>query len=830
MTLAALNSLYDYACHNAKKYGFSIIPVKSDPVEDRKKPAVNWELFQIMRASQRQIDRWFKEKNPNHNLGVVTGSVSNNLVVFDVDSENGRKRIEHKRLEMSANLRVALDNTMVNKTGGGGLQIFFRLEEPIDHFRKEKIWTDGKPHSEIVLLANGCYVIMPPSLPKDPKTGNRYEWNGKDPQLITMRELLELKRVVGTTTKQLQQEEEKPVYITNVTHGQEGHGARTLAIDKMQQLLDLIRPYYIDGHRDFIIFYLSGMMRKEGYDLDTARRFTKLLCNSSGYADEDLEGSLVKVDRTYKKETDEVIGKKGLHEELVTSYGGGDQGEYEARCEAFSRICQIINGEPEPEGPEDHHSSDFLGAGDGNSSDDDDWPVAGAWLKMLKSTDKDLDPVEVLTKELLRLNHFKTLDDTKEILWYHNGAWRHGGENRIISVLDHLGRFDVKMHTRTEIIEMIRAATLTPRSEFDKDIYLVNCRNCIVDLRTGKAKEHDPKYLFTQQIPVDYRFGQIKTYRKILKFLSEVVHPSDIPLLIEFIGYCLIKNCRFQKALMCAGPPDQGKSTFLLLLEAFFGRDNISNKTMHQLTENRFATSALFGKLANIFADLSSDRLKDISMFNVLVAGDWISAEKKNRDAFDFQPFAKLIFSANLPPLPAEGITNEDAFYKRWFVVSFNLKEGIEIDRNLLEKITTDEELSGLLYLAIMTARCLIIRGRFSKNPSIWEVTEEYQKKANPVKAWASVRCIIYEGYETDKDRLEADFMEYCARKKLPSIKSRIQFGRELARLGVKDETAGSKDKNKHVWKGIALRKDLREKGQLDLDVWDDTYDEVEDS
>jgi putative DNA primase/helicase len=468
-------------------------------------------------------------------------------------------------------------------------------------------------------------------------------------------------------------------------------------------------------------------------------------------------------------------------------------------------------------------------------NDDDDDGRPGTWLTNQKQTDKHLDVNAALTNEVMRLTTFKTLADTKEILWYHQGVYLPDGEQRILDTLHKLRGFDVDITMRREIIEYIKIQTFTDRSQFDKEIYLVNCKNCIVDLRSGRCLEHDPSYLFTQQLPVSYRPNQIRTCRKILDFLYNVMHPSDVPLVIEFIGYCLIKDARFQKALMLAGPPDSGKSKFLSLLSAFLGETNIASKTLQQLTENRFATAGLFGKLANIFADLSSNRLKDIEMFNVLVAGDKISAERKFRQDFEFRPFAKLVFSANLPPLPPEGISDEDAYYKRWFVVSFNLRkrcffcgEKIEKDPNLLDKLTTEEELSGLLYLAVMAAQRLLSKSKFTKSPSIEAIQEEYEKKANPVKAWASARCIFYEEYETEKDRLEADFEEYCERKKLPAVNNRIQLGRELKSLyNIEDKKVGPKYDRKHVWKGIALRKDLRDKGQIDLEVWGDT-DEIE--
>lgn len=67
------------------------------------------------------------------------------------------------------------------------------------------------------------------------------------------------------------------------------------------------------------------------------------------------------------------------------------------------------------------------------------------------------------------------------------------------------------------------------------------------------------------------------------------MHPRDVVLVLEYLGYCLIKNSSlFQKALMLAGPPDQAKSKFVESSETLLGKQNGSHKTMRQLTEDSF--------------------------------------------------------------------------------------------------------------------------------------------------------------------------------------------------------------------------------------------------
>ena len=81
---------------------------------------------------------------------------------------------------------------------------------------------------------------------------------------------------------------------------------------------------------------------------------------------------------------------------------------------------------------------------------------------------------------------------------------------------------------------------------------------------------------------------------------------------------------------------------------------------------NRFALSALEGKLVNIFADLPSQSLNMTTSFKMLTGGDAIGAERKFKDQYSFTNFARLIFSTNKPPK----VYDDDryAFWRRWLI------------------------------------------------------------------------------------------------------------------------------------------------------------------
>lgn len=402
---------------------------------------------------------------------------------------------------------------------------------------------------------------------------------------------------------------------------------------------------------------------------------------------------------------------------------------------------------------------------------------------------------------------FRTVNDTREIYFYDSGGFLLNGE-RLIEIECARVAPDVKTSVVKEVIEIIKRTTPIDRDEFDKDIFILNVKNGLLNLKTGEFSRHTPDYPSLIQIPITYT--KKATCRKIVRFLYNIMaDPRDVPLILEYVAYCLLRNSRLQKDLMLQGEADNGKSVLLALIRAFLGADNVSSKTMHQLTSNRFATSALFGKLANIFADISAKKLDDIEIFKSLGNIDRISAEKKNKDAFDFEPTAKLIFSCNVPPKPTEEM--DDPYYRRWILVQVKLRNLDYFDRtpvirdsHLLDKLSTDEELSGLLNLVIISAKRLFQKWRFCKEQSTAEIREVYERLADPVKAWMDEKCELGKDKETEKERLHSDYIDYCWQKGYRRL-SLSALGRELKRYGIYDAQRGTGKDRKRVWTGISI-------------------------
>ena len=122
-------------------------------------------------------------------------------------------------------------------------------------------------------------------------------------------------------------------------------------------------------------------------------------------------------------------------------------------------------------------------------------------------------------------------------------------------------------------------------------------------------------------------------------------------------------------------------------------------------------------------------------------AGDTIRAQEKYGQPFSFRNYAKLIFSANKIP---DSDDKTHAYYKRWLILPFEkVFDRKELkDTKLIDRLTTPQELSGLLNLALIALEQLHKDGGF-KDVSVEKIRKEYDENSDTVKAFLDDRCVI---------------------------------------------------------------------------------------
>ena len=208
----------------------------------------------------------------------------------------------------------------------------------------------------------------------------------------------------------------------------------------------------------------------------------------------------------------------------------------------------------------------------------------------------------------------------------------------------------------------------------------------------------------------------------------------------------------------------------------------MSHVNLQELTGDRFASADLYCKFVNTFADLEAGKLTDTGIFKILVSGDSIRAQRKHQQPFNFCNYSKLIFSTNTIP---ESQDRSYAYYRRWIILPFALFDGEEEDPNLIDKLTTEEELSGLLNLAKGLDK-LIKEGGFKDIP-IEKVKQQYEHKASIVKQFIEEQCVINltnHDYLVPTQKLKELFRMFCKSRGLKPLNENI-LGKELLRFGI---------------------------------------------
>jgi putative DNA primase/helicase len=311
---------------------------------------------------------------------------------------------------------------------------------------------------------------------------------------------------------------------------------------------------------------------------------------------------------------------------------------------------------------------------------------------------------------------------------------------------------------REEVIGWLMSTMPSIASTQPADV--INLDNGLLDWRRGALEPHDPKVLSTIRVP--HRWNPKAKCPEISAFLNEVLPDDCIEFVLEVIGHCLIPDNRMQRSVMLIGTGGNGKGTLLNLIKMLLGPQNVAARTLHDLTEDRFARADVFGKLANICGDLDARTVERSDVFKMITGNDTLSGERKYGQPFEFVPFARLLFSANeVPPSSDQSM----AYFDRWLPVPMTKRiRGTKDEvQGIIAQLTAADEMEGLLALAVEGLRRLMRRGHFKVPTSVKEEHKRFQRHVDTVLAFVEDRCVIDpEGRATRSD-VYFSYQAWCA-------------------------------------------------------------------
>jgi putative DNA primase/helicase len=257
-------------------------------------------------------------------------------------------------------------------------------------------------------------------------------------------------------------------------------------------------------------------------------------------------------------------------------------------------------------------------------------------------------------------------------------------------------------------------------------------QNGMLDLATGTLKPHDPSYLSSIQVPVEWDPEAVcPTYEDWLQGMI----PDQAEDLERTAATMLDPSRTPQKAVFLFGPSRSGKSTFLRLMTAMAGQANWSAVTLHQLAEDRFAAANVFGMMLNCAADLSAKHVEDLSIFKMMTGEDAIQANRKFGAQFAFTNRALFAFSAN--ELPTVGESSR-AYVERIKPFKFGRSFAGSEDPSIEARMKT--ELPGILNRWVAAYQRLLSEGPLATDAA---VAHEFEVRSDRVRQWVAERMEV---------------------------------------------------------------------------------------
>jgi putative DNA primase/helicase len=336
---------------------------------------------------------------------------------------------------------------------------------------------------------------------------------------------------------------------------------------------------------------------------------------------------------------------------------------------------------------------------------------------------------------------------------------------------------------------------------FDRDVWLLNAANGIVDLRTGALRPHDRSALLSKITPAKY--DPDARCNIFLTFLDRIMggNAELIDFLQRALGYSLTGDISERVLFILHGGGRNGKSTLLEAIRDVLGPDYTDRTPTDLLMTRRHEgipndLAALRGKRFVSASEVNEGRRLDEAKIKDVTGGDTISARFMRGEFFTFRPQFKLWLGTNHKPV-IQG--TDKAIWDRIRLIPFDVRiPDNEIDRGLGEKLR--EEAPGIL--AWMVDGCQLWQQRGLDAPTqVLAATDAYREEMDVLGRFLDDCCQLHESVVATSKDLYSTYSAWCdANGEKPVTQTAL--GRHLKERGFEQDRD---TKGARTWRGIAL-------------------------
>lgn len=242
------------------------------------------------------------------------------------------------------------------------------------------------------------------------------------------------------------------------------------------------------------------------------------------------------------------------------------------------------------------------------------------------------------------------------------------------------------------------------------DKYKVQFDNISFDVRHGKLEECDT-FFTLHQIPHNY--DAKADCPKFKRFINNLFYEEDIPVIQEYLGYCLVPNTLAQTALFIIGEGGEGKSRIPVLMEHIIGADNVVVGDFEGL-QDKFSTSSLDKQMLFMDDELTLTALNDTSNFKKIVTAETaMEVEVKGKPKYKTKLYSRIICCGN--GVIQSKFDRTDGFYRRLLLCKVRPVHYDKPDRTLSDQL--DKEIPGIINW-MLEGLCRVVKNGFIIEPS----------------------------------------------------------------------------------------------------------------
>lgn len=801
--------------------GISVIPIRPADDDGDKRPAVSWKTYQKQLATETQIRTWFT--SGAYGLGVVTGTVSNNLIMLELEGRAAHKLGELTTLATDTGLgdlwtRVLKGCLERTPSGGWHIYIHLNLEDGQQCPGNTKFALNTSREVLAESRGEGGYSVVAPTPGTFHHTGQ--SWTLMAGTLataahVTLDEYDDLTVLLGTLDEREQVDTPQVATYRSEPALRDPHAGISPGDDYEDRTswAEILTPH---GWTAVFTRGTETFWRRPGKNTGISA--------STGHADDR--------DRLYIWTTSTDLPS----ETPLTKFGAYALLEHNGDYSKAAKHLHAHGYGRQAEHPRDPAGLDTFIAN--KTSNDKTVVVAEGVLTNEPDNEGDVETVEpVIYTRTDDGNALRFADTYQNQLIYipQLGTWAvwnghrydpHSGDETAIQRARQLARTlpqDDKADqnhrnralSKNGVTNMLYLARndermWQPLTNFDSDPYLLNTPTGTINLQTGHLTPHTRPGLYLRSTTIAPQQGPAPLWHRFLDqtFLSDT---ELITYMQRAFGLSLIGTVLEQVFFLMHGQGANGKTTLMNIIQEILGigengyTQTLPSEMFLSNAGNRHPTelASLVGVRIVVTPESEEGKKFNEARMKQLTGKDPIAARRMHQDFFTFNPSHSVYLPTNHEPNVTAG---GSAFWRRMNKIPFlNVVPKDQRNPNLEKELL---EAEGPQILQWMIDGCLdYLKNGLNPPDAVVEATQSYELEQDTVRQFLNEACTIAQS-DAAKDMLQLRVAElrnayerWCEMSGLEPVGSKTLTQR-LATFGI-HSTQGSK--GVRYYKGVQV-------------------------